>query len=109
VDAAAAILRKTADVQDKIGKGETEMPAREMRADMLLDAKRYEAALQEYEVSLKTDPNRFSSLYGAAQAAEALGKSDQAKNYYAELLKNCEGVDSSRAELLRARGLVAAR
>jgi tetratricopeptide (TPR) repeat protein len=71
-DVAAAILRKTADIQDKIGKSETGAPAREMLADMLLDAKRYEAALKEYEVSLKTDPNRFSSLYGAAQAAEAL-------------------------------------
>jgi len=49
------------------GKGETELPAREMLADMLLDLQRPQEALAEYEISLRTDPNRFNGLYGAAQ------------------------------------------
>jgi tetratricopeptide (TPR) repeat protein len=109
VDGAVALLRSVADKQDQVGKQETEMPAREMLADMLLDAKRPAEALREYEVSLKTDPNRFNGLYGAAQAAEQTGKPEQSKSYYSQLLKNCEGVESDRAELLRARTLVASR
>jgi hypothetical protein len=109
VDGATAMLGEVADTQDKIGKAETDAPAREMLADMLLEAKRPADALREYEISLKTDPNRFNGLYGAAQAAEQAGKSERSKSYYAQLLKNCEGVDSDRAELLKARTLVAAR
>src|SRR5207249_2712039 len=53
---ALRLMRSVADKQDKLGKGETEMPAREMLADMLLQLSRPEEALKEFEVSLKTDP-----------------------------------------------------
>jgi tetratricopeptide (TPR) repeat protein len=108
VDGAVALLREVADKQDKVGKAETEMPAREMLADMLLEAKRPADALREYAVSLKVDPNRFNSLNGAAQAAAAAGKPDVAKAYHAQLVKNLEGVNSERAEAVRAKTLVAA-
>ncbi|MGE5323460.1 MAG: hypothetical protein ACM3SW_11385, partial [Actinomycetota bacterium] len=106
-DDALRILRGVADRQDRVGKFEVEIPAREMLADMLLDLKRPKEALAEYEVSLKTDPNRFNGLYGAAQAAEMIHQKDKAQAYYAQLLKNCEGVDSDRAELVKARTLLA--
>lgn len=106
-DDALRILRGVADRQDKIGKNEVEIPAREMLADMLLDMNRPKEALAEYEVSLKTDPNRFNGLYGAAQAAEMIQQKDKAQAYYAQLLKNCDGVDSDRAELVKARTLLA--
>ena len=100
-------MRAVADKQDKVGKAETEMPAREMLADILRESNRPEEALKEYEISLKTDPNRFNALYGAAQSAEALQQKDKADTFYAQLLKNCNGVDSDREELKRARTLVA--
>ncbi|HSM86970.1 MAG TPA: tetratricopeptide repeat protein [Candidatus Limnocylindrales bacterium] len=106
-DEATRILRAIADRQDKVGKFEVEIPAREMLADMLLEMKRPQDALTEYERSLKTDPNRFNGLYGAAEAAEALNKKDEAAGYYAQLLKNCEGVNSDRPELVKARMLLA--
>lgn len=106
-DQAARLLRAVADRQDKVGKYEAEIPAREMLADMLLEMNRPKEALAEYEVSLKTDPNRFNGLYGAAHAAEMAQQKDKAAGYYAQLLKNCEGVNSDRAELARARTLVA--
>lgn len=106
-DEALRILRGVADRQDRVGKFEVEIPAREMLADMLLDLKRPKEALTEYEVSLKTDPNRFNGLYGAAQAAEQSQQKEKAASYYAQLLKNCQGVNSDRAELLKARTLVA--
>jgi len=80
-----------------------------MIADMLLEAKRPADALAEYEATLKSDPGRFNALYGAAQAAEQSGKADKAGEYYAELLKNCEGSKSDRAELKHARERVDAR
>ena len=94
-----------ADRQDAEGKGEVELPAREMLADMLLEMGRPQQALVEYEKSLKTDPNRFNGLYGAAQAAESAHDSEKAKLYYAQLLKNCES--GERPELTRAKTLLA--
>ena len=108
-DRALALLRGVADTQDKTGKGETELPAREMLADMLLDAHRPKDALAEYEVSLHTDPNRFNGLFGAAQAARQAQQNDKAQGYYAQLLKNCDGVQSDRPELSQARTLMASR
>jgi predicted Zn-dependent protease len=85
------------------------MPAREMLADMLLELKRPEEAMTEFEVSLKTDPNRFNGLYGAAQAAEKSNQKSKADAFYAQLLKNCQGAESDRPELARARTLMAAK
>lgn len=108
-DEALRLLRAVADKQDKVGKGETETPAREMLADMLMEMNRPEEALLEYEVSLKTDPNRFNGLYGAAQAAEKAQQKQKAAGYYAQLIKNCEGSNSDRTELAKAKTLVATK
>ncbi|HZI57324.1 MAG TPA: tetratricopeptide repeat protein, partial [Verrucomicrobiae bacterium] len=108
-DEALKLLRAVADKQDKVGKGETETPAREMLADMLLEMNRPQDALAEYEVSLKTDPNRFNGLYGAARAAEMTQQKDKASGYYAQLVKNCQGSNSDREELTKAKSLVAAK
>jgi tetratricopeptide (TPR) repeat protein len=106
---AIRMIREVADTQDKVGKGETESPAREMLADMLLEMNRPKEALAEYEVALKTDPNRFNELSGAAQAAEKLDQKEKAGQYYAQLVKNCPGIDSDRPELAKAKTLVAAK
>jgi hypothetical protein len=108
-DEALRLLRAVAAKQDKVGKGETETPAREMLAEMLLEMNRPQDALVEYEVSLKTDPNRFNGLYGAAQAAEKSQHKKQATGYYAQLIKNCEGSNSDRVELAKAKTLVATK
>jgi tetratricopeptide (TPR) repeat protein len=102
---ALRLLRPVADRQDAEGKGEVELPAREMLADMLLEMGRPEQALAEYEKSLKTDPNRFNGLNGAAQAAESANDSEKAKLYYSQLVKNCENAE--RPELSRAKTLLA--
>jgi tetratricopeptide (TPR) repeat protein len=105
-DDAVRLLRAVADDQDKVGKAETETPAREMLADMLLDLRRPQEALTEYEISLRTDPNRFNGLYGAAQAASQVQQKEKAATYYAQLLKNCEGIHSDRPELAQAKTLL---
>jgi len=105
---AARQLQEVAGEQDQVGKGETDLPAREMLADMLLDAGKAEEALEQYEASLKTDPNRFNGLAGAAAAAGKLQQKEKAAGYYAQLLKNCSGSHSDRPELEQAKSLVAA-
>jgi len=106
-DEAAKLLGEHADRQDKIGKGETAIPSRELLADMLLDAGKPTEALAQYEIALKTDPNRFNGLYGAAQAAVQLQQKDKAAAYIAQLLKNCDGIHSDRPELAQAKTLLA--
>ena len=106
-DEAAKLLGEHADRQDKIGKGETSIPSRELLADMLLDAGKPTEALAQYEIALKTDPNRFNGLYGAAQAAAQLQQKDKAAAYIAQLLKNCDGIHSDRPELAQAKTLLA--
>ena len=103
---AAQIMREVADKQDKIGKGEVEIPAREMLADILLESNRPQEALTEYEQSMKIDPNRFNGLYGAARAAQMTNHPAVAEKYYAQLVKNCAGAKSERPELARARAQV---
>jgi tetratricopeptide (TPR) repeat protein len=104
-DEALSLLRSVADKQDAEGKGEVELPAREMLGDMLLEMSRLREALAEYEKSLSTDPNRFNGLYGAARSAELLRQPRTAAAYYAQLLKNCEA-HSQRPELLHAKKLL---
>ncbi len=101
---ALKLLRSVTADQDAVGKGEVELPAREMLADMLLDMGRAAEALAEYEKDLHTDLNRFNGLYGAAKAAELAREPQKASAYYAQLLKNCDnGMNSDRPELARAK------
>ena len=103
---ALSLLRSVADKQDAEGKGEVELPAREMLGDMLLEINRLREALFEYERSLNTDPNRFNGLYGAVRSAELLQQPRTAAPYYAQLLKNCVA-PSQRPELSHAKELLA--
>ena len=106
-DDAIKMLRDIADKEDKLGQEPTVVPAREQLAELLLESGRPEQALTEYEIDLKLNPNRFNGLYGAARAAEAVGKTEKANTYYADLLKVCAGSGSDRPEVSRAKSLVA--
>ncbi len=102
-DEAVASLRTIADKEKGEAEASQGVPVREMLGDTLLEANRPEEALAEYEASLKNDPGRFDSLYGAARAAEASHKNDKARDYYSQLVTNCKGSQSERAELKYAR------
>lgn len=102
-DEALRLLRSIADQEEGEAEASQGIPVHEMIADILLQANRPGDALAEYELSLKNDPGRFDSLFGAAQAAAADGKNDKARSYYAQVVKNCQGSSSERAELKQAR------
>ena len=105
--AAIEALRPLADKEDTLGDEPQGIPTREMIADILLETKHPQQALAEYQTDLKLNPNRFNGLYGAARAAEEAGKPSEANEYYALLLKDCAGSNSTRPELSRAKELLA--
>ena len=101
-------MRESAELQDKVGQGEVDIPAREMLADMLLEFHQPQRALTEYEVALKMSPNRFNGLFSAGLAAEAVGDNGRAAEYYASLLKMTDqGSQSARPEFAHVRSFVA--
>ena len=105
---ALTAMRAAADLQDQVGQGEVDIPAREMLADMLLNFGKPKEALAEYEVALRLSPNRLNGLYGAAQAAEAAGEKAEAARYYSALLKSTDGgAGSARPEFAHAKSFVA--
>ncbi|HME34011.1 MAG TPA: hypothetical protein VKF84_02145 [Candidatus Sulfotelmatobacter sp.] len=106
-DDAVAILRPLAEKEETLGDEPQGIPSREMIAEILLEAKRPQQALAEYQADLKYSPNRFSGLYGAARAAEEAGNRSEATEYYATLVRVCGGSSSSRPELSHARNLLA--
>jgi tetratricopeptide (TPR) repeat protein len=97
-------MRTAADLQDKVGQGEVDIPAREMLADLMLECKHPQQALAEYETALKLSPNRFDALYGAGMAAEATGDRAKAATFYTQLLKQTDkGANSNRPEVAHAK------
>jgi tetratricopeptide (TPR) repeat protein len=103
VDSAVKLLSTIADKEQGEAESSQGVPTHEMIGDMLMQAKRPEQALAQYEMTLKTNPGRFNALYGAATASAALGKNDKARDYYAQIVKNCADSKSERAELKHAR------
>jgi tetratricopeptide (TPR) repeat protein len=102
-------MRSSADLQDKVGQGEVDIPAREMLADMLLESGQPQQALAEYEQALKLSPNRFNGLFNAGMAAEAVGDNAGAQRYYTALLKATDnGSQSSRPEFEHLKTFAAA-
>jgi tetratricopeptide (TPR) repeat protein len=100
-------MQESADLQDKVGQGEVDIPAREMLADMLLELKRPQEALVEYRKALVLSPNRFNGLFNAGRAAEAAGDNAQAQAYYATLLKLTDnGSQSTRSEFDHVKTVV---
>jgi len=100
-------MREAADLQDKVGQAEVDIPAREMLADILLECGRPAEALVEYQASMKSSPNRFNGLFSAGKAAEAAGDTAAARRYFEALLEAAgHGSRSTRPEVGYARSFL---
>jgi tetratricopeptide (TPR) repeat protein len=112
-DKALGIMREAADLEDSVDKHPVTpgavLPAREILGDMLLLMGKPGEALAAYEASLKVSPNRFNSLYGAANAAEIAGDTEKAGFYYSTLVQITIGVESDRPRLTKARAFVSGK
>jgi tetratricopeptide (TPR) repeat protein len=105
------LMRSAADLEDSTEKHPVTpgpiIPARELLGEMLIELNQPEQALREFETSLRSSPNRFNGLYGAARAAELSGDRQKAGTYYAKIVALCDHADDVRAELLKAREFLA--
>src|SRR6516162_10126004 len=104
-------MRSAADHEDKTDKHNVTpgviLPARELLGEMLLEMKQPSQALAEFETVLRTAPNRFNALAGAARAAALSGDNKKAKKYYTQLLGNCENANGDRPQLQDAKSFLA--
>src|SRR5262249_48727344 len=104
-DAARSGLRSAAELEESMVKDAVTpgavIPARELLAQLLQMQGQNEESLAAYETVLKTAPNRFNALWGAASAAEATGNTSVSAKYYRKLIE--VGVGNERNELETAR------
>ncbi len=110
-DEALRQMRAAADHEDTTDKHPVTpgviLPARELLGEMLLQLKQPAQALAEFEAVLRSAPDRFNALSGAARAAELSGNRGKAKDFYAKLLTICGHADGNRPELREAKALLA--
>jgi hypothetical protein len=104
---ALAGMRQAAELEASMDKNNVTpggiVSARELLGDLLLELDQPTEALTAYEQSLSTDPNRFRSLYGAANGAVRSGDVAKAKTYYQQLATLGEHADTARPELVEAK------
>jgi tetratricopeptide (TPR) repeat protein len=108
---ALRLMRAAAELDDATDKHPVTpgaiLPAREQLGELLLELKDPGAALREFETSLRSAPNRFNGLYGAARAASLAADKKKAKTYYAQLLTLSRRADSDRPEIAEAKAFLA--
>lgn len=106
-DESLKLMRAAADLDDATDKHPVTpgaiLPAREQLGELLLELKQPSAALTEFEASLRTAPERFNGLYGAARAATLASDQKKARTYYAKLLLMTRQADTPRPELSEAK------
>jgi hypothetical protein len=82
---AVEVMRAAAEAEDATDKHPVTpgniAPCRQLLGEMLMTLDSPVQAFGEFERSLKRDPNRFRSIYGAAHAAEASGNWEAARAY----------------------------
>jgi tetratricopeptide (TPR) repeat protein len=103
---ALELMRSAAELEDSTDKHPVTpgsiLPAREQLADLLAESGQAEAALAQYEESLRSAPARFNSYSGAAKAAERAGKKEKAKEFRERLAALCGGSVPARAQAAAA-------
>jgi tetratricopeptide (TPR) repeat protein len=108
---ALRLMREAAELDDATEKHPVTpgalLPAREQLGDLLLELKEPGAALREFETSLRSTPNRFNGLFGAARAASLAGDRKKAEGFYRQLVAVCAHADAERPELREAKAFLA--
>ena len=107
-DDALREMRAAADLEDGTEKSAVTpgplAPARELLGEMLLQMNQPGLALEQFEATLKREPNRFRTLYDAARAAHLKGDEAASRRYFRDLLMVCERADKpGRKEMAEAR------
>ena len=82
-------------------------PARELYGSMLLERGMVKEALAAFEAVMNKEANRLGAYIGGARAAEKLGDTAKAKQYYAKVVALAGNADATRTEVADARAFVA--
>lgn len=105
-DAALTRMRAAADRQDGGDKSAISpgplAPARELLAEMLLEAGQPSDAQREFEAVLRREPGRLRSMAGAAMAAKAVGDMAAARRHATAALEMCTKADRPGRPMLTA-------
>ena len=103
-------MRKAADLDDASEKNvamENKLvPIRALLGELYLAAGMNKEALLEFQSSLKSMPNRYRMIAGAAAAARAAGMVDVAKRYYGALTVLAGAGEAQRPELAEAKSFL---
>jgi tetratricopeptide (TPR) repeat protein len=107
---ALELMKEAADMEDGTEKhpvtpGEV-IPARESYGEILLEMNKPALALENFELDLKTHPNRFNGLYDAAIAAKKTGNKEKATLYFKKLVEVSDPKNCKRPELDHARSFL---
>ena len=104
---ALRLMRAAADLEDRNEKHIVTpgrlIPARELLGEMLLDLKDPVAALKEFELSQRREPNRLRGYAGAARAAEESGDRSRARQHFTKLVELTREADSALPEVTKAK------
>ncbi len=110
-DESLQLMRAVADLDDVTDKHPVTpgaiLPAREQLGELLLELNQPAAALAEFETSLRSAPERFNGVYGAARAASLAADEKKARAYYQKLLALTQQADTPRPEINEAKAFLA--
>jgi tetratricopeptide (TPR) repeat protein len=108
---ALRLLRSGADLEDAsekhVAMENRVFPVREQLGYLLLELGQPEAALVEFQASMKANPNRLRGTYGAARAAELAGRPGIASQYQEQLRVLTAKATGNRPEIAYARQVLA--
>src|SRR5262249_14487685 len=108
-----AAMSNAADAEDKTEKSivtpGTVAPVRELYGEMLLERGQAAEALAQFEAALRTQPNRFNAIAGAASSAHRAGNTTKAREYSEKLLALADVGGATRPAVVAARQLLANR
>jgi len=111
-DQAVTIMRAAAELDEASEKHPVTpgsiLPAREQLGELLLELRRPQDALTAFETALRSAPNRYRSLHGAALSASLAENPPAARRYYARLVEVGQKSTGGRAELQEARSYLSA-
>jgi predicted Zn-dependent protease len=112
-DEALRLLRAAADredstEQDPVMPGQA-ISARQLLGDLLMEINEPTQALHAFEAALSREPNRFWTLYGAAQAADRAGDATKARAFYERLVAQTVHAEPERPALTVAKAFLAKR
>jgi tetratricopeptide (TPR) repeat protein len=105
-DEAIAKMREAIEEEAKLGYSEPPIypnPTEEVAGKLCLQLKRWKEAEEFFRAALERDPGSGRAFLGLAQAAEGLGKIEEARTYRASFVKAWSRADADLPEALKAK------